>query len=89
MISRRDSSAHGHYGKASGFGSVGTKEDVTEFREYFEALYNEVSAAKKKGLSLEETVATVELEQFNHMDMYDEWFKLNVKGVYNNSRGPD
>ena len=81
--------AHGHYGKASGFGSVGTKQDVTEFREYFEALYNKVSTAKQNGLSLEETVATVELEQFSHMDMYDEWFKLNVKGVYNNSRDPD
>jgi hypothetical protein len=40
-------------------------------------------------LSLEETVATVELEEFSHMDMYDEWFKLNVKGVYNNSPDPD
>ena len=80
--------AHGHYGKTSGFGSVGTKQDVTEFREYFEALYDKVSTAKQKGLSLEETVATVELEEFSHMDMYDEWFKLNVKGVYNNSRDP-
>jgi glyoxylase-like metal-dependent hydrolase (beta-lactamase superfamily II) len=81
--------AHGHYGKASGFGSVGTKQDVTEFREYFEALYEKVSSAKQSGLSLEETVATVELEEFSHMDMYDEWFKLNVKGVYNNSPDPD
>lgn len=75
--------AHGHYGKASGFGSIGTKQDVTEFRKYFEALYDEVYAAKQKGLSLEETVKTVELKQFSHMDMYDEWFKLNVQGVYN------
>jgi glyoxylase-like metal-dependent hydrolase (beta-lactamase superfamily II) len=74
--------AHGHYGKASGFGSVGTKEDVVEFRKYFEALYDKVYAAKQKGLSLEETVETVELDQFSHMDMYDDWFKLNVKGVY-------
>ena len=81
--------AHGHYGKASGFGSVGTKEDVTEFRKYFEALYDEVHAAKQKGLSLEETVETVGLKQFSHMDMYDEWFKLNVKGVYNNSADPE
>ena len=81
--------AHGHYGKASGFGSVGTKQDVTEFREYFEALYDKVSSAKQSGLSLDETVATVELEEFSHMDMYDEWFKLNVKGVYNNSPDPE
>ena len=42
--------AHGHYGKASGFGSVGTKEDVTEFRKYFEAR-NESSAAWAAGPS--------------------------------------
>jgi len=77
--------AHGHYGKASGFGSIGTKEDVTKFREYFEALNDAVAAAKQSGLSLEQTVETVELEQFSDMDMYDEWFKLNVKGVYLNS----
>lgn len=79
--------AHGHYGKESGFGSVGTKEDVTRFREYFEALYDEVYAAKQNGLSLEQAVETIKLEQFSDMDMYDKWFKLNVKGVYNNSPG--
>lgn len=81
--------AHGHYGKTSGFGTVGTKQDVIDFREYFESLYDAVSAAKRDGLSLEQTIEAVNLEQFSHMDMYDQWFKLNVKGVYLNSPNPE
>ncbi len=81
--------AHGHYGKASGFGSIGTKDDVIEFLAYFEALNDAVVTAKKNGLSLEQAVETIELEQFSHMDMYDQWFKLNVKGVYLNSPEPE
>ncbi len=81
--------AHGHYGKASGFGSIGTHENVVEFRRYFESLYNAVQAAKKEGLSLDEAVETIELPEFSHMDMYDQWFKLNVKGVYVNSPDPE
>ena len=77
--------AHGHYGKAPGYGTIGTKADVTRFKEYFEALWAAVKTAKQQGLSLEETVDGVELEQFSDMDMYDKWFKLNVKGVYLNS----
>ena len=61
--------AHGHYGKASGYGSVGSKADVTRFWEYFEALYDEVAAAKKNGLSLEQAVETIELDRFSDMDM--------------------
>ena len=80
--------AHGHYGKESGYGSVGSKADVIRFREYFEALYDEVVAAKKNGLSLEQAVETIELDQFSDMDMYDKWFKLNIKGVYINSPDP-
>ena len=81
--------AHGHYGKASGFGTVGTKADLVLFRQYFEALYEAVYAAKENGLSLEQTVETIDLDEFSDMDMYDKWFKLNVKGMYLNSPGPD
>jgi len=81
--------AHGHYGKASGAGSVGTHDDVVEFRAYFEALNNAVAVAKRDGLSLEQAVESIELPQFSHMDMYEQWFKLNVKGVYINSPDPE
>jgi hypothetical protein len=39
-------------------------------------------AAKKQGLSLEEAKESIELPQFSHLGMYEEWFKLNVEGVY-------
>jgi len=81
--------AHGHYGKASGFGSVGTHDDVVEFRQYFEALNDAVAAAKREGLTLEQAVESIDLPQFSHMDMYEQWFKLNVKGVYLNSPDPE
>ena len=72
--------AHGVHG--TGTGATGTKEDVTEFREYYEALYDAVMDAKEQGLSLEEAKESIDLPQFSHLGMYDEWFKLNVEGVY-------
>ncbi len=72
--------AHGVPG--TGTGATGTKEDVTEFRMYYEALYDEVMDAKEQGLSLEEAKESIDLPQFSHLGMYDEWFKLNVEGVY-------
>jgi hypothetical protein len=55
---------------------------VTEFREYFEALYNAVLDSKKRGMSLEEAKAHIELEEFKHLGNYDLMFKENVEGVY-------
>lgn len=72
--------AHGVPG--TGTGAIGTKEDVTEFRQYYEALYDAVMDAKENGLSLEEAKASIDLPQFSHLGMYDEWFKMNVEGVY-------
>ena len=39
-------------------------------------------AAKAKGLNLEQAVEQIELPQFNHLGMYDQWFKMNVEGMY-------
>jgi glyoxylase-like metal-dependent hydrolase (beta-lactamase superfamily II) len=72
--------AHGVPG--TGVGAIGTKEDLVEFREYYEALYDAVMTAKENGLSLEEARASIELTQFSHLGMYNEWFKMNVEGVY-------
>jgi glyoxylase-like metal-dependent hydrolase (beta-lactamase superfamily II) len=66
----------------TGHGQAGTKADGIEFRQYFEALYEAVVDAQENGLSLEEALATIELDQYRHMGMYDEWFKLNLEGVY-------
>ena len=72
----------GHGVHGTGGGAIGTKEDVTEFREYFEALYAEVAEARDNGLTKEEAVESIELPEYSHLGMYDEWFKMNVEGVY-------
>ncbi len=63
-------------------GAAGTKADGIEFRQYFEALYQAVAGAIGAGLSLEEAQASIELNEYRHLGMYDEWFKLNIEGVY-------
>jgi glyoxylase-like metal-dependent hydrolase (beta-lactamase superfamily II) len=73
---------HGHLGEGGVRGTQGTKEDVTEFREYFEAVYNAVLDAKAQGLSLEEAKESITLEEFSHLGNYDLMFKENVEGVY-------
>jgi glyoxylase-like metal-dependent hydrolase (beta-lactamase superfamily II) len=72
--------AHGVPG--TGTGATGTKQDLTEFREYYEALYDAVMTAKENGMSLEDARDSIELAQFSYLGMYDEWFKMNVEGVY-------
>jgi glyoxylase-like metal-dependent hydrolase (beta-lactamase superfamily II) len=66
----------------TGHGQAGTKADGVEFRQYFEALYEAVVDAQEKGMSLEQALASIELDEYRHMGMYDEWFKLNLEGVY-------
>ena len=72
----------GHGVHGSGGGATGVKEDVAEFREYFEALYVEVKKAMDQGMSKEEAVASIDLPQYSHLGKYDDWFKLNVDGMY-------
>jgi glyoxylase-like metal-dependent hydrolase (beta-lactamase superfamily II) len=71
---------HGIHG--TGRGAIGTREDVTEHREFKEALYAKILEAEANGLSREEAVATIELPQYNYLGMYDEWFKNNVSSMW-------
>ena len=73
---------HGHLGKTAGESVLGTKEDVTRFRNYFEALYDAVMDAKARGLSQQEAVAEIELPEYSHLGNYDLFFKMNVEGMY-------
>ena len=66
----------------TGHGKSGTKADGIEFRQYFEALYAAVVDAQSRGLTLEEAKETIELDEYSHLGMYNEWFKLNVEGMY-------
>jgi glyoxylase-like metal-dependent hydrolase (beta-lactamase superfamily II) len=74
----------GHGTPGTGSGVIGTREDVTEFREYYDALYAAVVVAIENGLSREQAVASIELPEFSHLGMYDHWFEGNVDGVYRN-----
>jgi glyoxylase-like metal-dependent hydrolase (beta-lactamase superfamily II) len=63
-------------------GIAGNKTDGIEFRRYFEALYAAVLNAKQNGTSLESAKASIRLDDFSHLGMYEEWLSLNVEGMY-------
>jgi glyoxylase-like metal-dependent hydrolase (beta-lactamase superfamily II) len=65
-----------------GHEAIGTKADVAEQISYFEDLIDGVSAGIESGLSKEEIVDTVLLEQYAHMLQYDNWRTPNVEGAY-------
>jgi glyoxylase-like metal-dependent hydrolase (beta-lactamase superfamily II) len=74
--------AHGIHG--TGVGNLGDKANLTEYREYNEAVYNKVLEAIANGMTREQAVASIDLPEFNHLGMYDEWFKNNVAGMWRN-----
>ena len=72
--------AHGIHG--TGRCAVGSKENVTEYREYNEALYAKILQAKANGLTREQAMETIELPEYRHLGMYDQWFENNVSGMW-------
>ena len=71
---------HGIHG--TGRGAIGTKADVTEHRQYREALYARILEAAANGLTKEQAMETIELRQYSYLGRYDEWFKNNVSGMW-------
>ncbi len=70
---------------AQGHGSVNfTKADVTEGREYFEYLRDQVSAAMSKGMSLDEMRRTLMLDKYKDWANYDRLRVMNIEAAYNN-----
>ena len=67
---------------APGHGKLGTMADVTRFREYMAALYDQVLALARQGKSLEETKAAIDLSKYQDMARFEEWGPLNVEGAY-------
>jgi len=68
---------------APGHGGLGTKEDATNHRKYFEALQLAVKKAMSDGQNLEEMKNSIELKKFQHFGNYDEWLPMNIEGMYN------
>ena len=75
-------SAHGIHG--TGRGNLGNKANLIEYREYNEALYARIMEALSNGLTRAQAVEAIDLPQFKHLGMYDEWFKNNVSGMWRN-----
>ncbi len=67
---------------APGHGKLGSMADVTRFREYMSALYDQVLALARQGKSLEETKAAIDLSKYQDMARFEEWGPLNVEGAY-------
>jgi glyoxylase-like metal-dependent hydrolase (beta-lactamase superfamily II) len=65
-----------------GHGKVGTRADVTLFKDYLSALYAQVKSLKAKGLSLAQVQAQIDLKKYSHFAMFNQWGKLNVEGMY-------
>jgi glyoxylase-like metal-dependent hydrolase (beta-lactamase superfamily II) len=61
---------------------VGTHADVRSFRRYLEDLEAAVQSAIERGLSVEDMQNSISLEAYADWDMYDEWFKQNIKGMF-------
>lgn len=66
---------------ATGHGPMGTSENVTEWREYFEALEAAVAAGIAAGQSLEEMQESVQIPEYGHWVGYN-WLDMNVLGMY-------
>jgi glyoxylase-like metal-dependent hydrolase (beta-lactamase superfamily II) len=67
---------------APGHGPLGTKADVTAFREYMTDLTDQVLAQARLGKSLEETKAAVDLSKYSGWGQFEAWSPLNIDGVY-------
>jgi len=67
---------------APGHGPLGTKADVTAYREYMTDLTAQVLAQARLGKSLEETKAAVDLSKYSGWGQFEAWGPLNIEGAY-------
>ncbi len=67
---------------APGHGRMGTKADVVAFRNYMQELRSEVLNHMRSGKSIEQVTQLVTMPTYKSWGQYDNWFKLNVAGMY-------
>jgi glyoxylase-like metal-dependent hydrolase (beta-lactamase superfamily II) len=67
---------------APGHGALGSKANVTAFRNYLEDLRGQVLAAARAGKSLQETKKLVDLSKYKDWGGYEQMGELNIEGVY-------
>lgn len=66
-----------------GHGPVGTRGDVTAFREYMDFLHTNVLTALRQDKSLEATKAAIDLSYWRDWGQFEDWSPLNIEGMYN------
>ncbi len=69
---------------APGHGAVFDKTVVTETREYFEYLVDEVTAGIRSGKPLAELMETIRLERYSSWANYERLRRMNVEAAYLN-----
>ena len=62
----------------TGHGKAGSKSDGIEFRQYLQTLVEEVARALDMGMSLNQARESIELQQFRHMEIFEQWFKESL-----------
>jgi len=67
-----------------GHAELGNRQDVQNYIDYLTALVSQVESSIKDGKTLEETQQSllVSMQDFKFLKRWDEWFLLNVAGVY-------
>ena len=65
-----------------GHGEVGDRGTIERQLAYYADLRDAVQAALDEGLSEEEAMAQVRLDDYAHWGQYEEWFPMNVGAVY-------
>jgi transcriptional regulator with XRE-family HTH domain len=76
-----DDSCDGIYPKGS-LVRLGTKADVTAFKDYMRDLYTQVLTQARMGKSLAETKAAVDLSKYQSWGQFKNWSQLNIEGAY-------
>ncbi len=67
---------------APGHGSLGTKTDAVEHRQYLVDLYNAVLAATEGGKTLDAMKKSIKMEKYKDFGQYEAWLGLNIEGMY-------
>ncbi len=65
-----------------GHGPLGSRADVTAFRQYMEDLHAAVLAEVRAGTPLEDAKTGIRLEAYADWGRYDDWLPLNIEGMY-------
>lgn len=65
-----------------GHADMGSRADVADYLAYLETLYSEVRDGMLAGKDLATLQREIELPDYAHLKMYNEWLALNIEGVY-------